>query len=527
MLKLLHKPPPYSSARSFSVALFLFTFIGQAHAGVPMSQDACKRLSEGAKISKTKALIIGYEGLFSSSPINANLLSNYREKLATGKKASRPFYAFGGSFLTRGPLTRIVEAYKNKVQVLVFGRVGKTSADSIPGKCATIWMQDKGEGTEGRKVIIVGHSFGGGAAWELANSLRAKGVTVDGVVTADARSPKQCMGECWNWAKPSNVTYWSNHYQRGLLRGHEIPGASNQYHSGFSHGTIQNAPAFYKAIANRIDGISGPLLTAAPIYTNGSERGGRAGDFNPSSITGSPKTGAGSADNPAAGKSQAAATPLIPSSNGFLSALARNSPSRSRADEEKWFQRASGYESTGGSQVAKKIESEPGVFTYTKPGANGPIPGKKNGLDLSGASLPGRAVAATGKQGNESEGAAADDGGLLTKSAASTSEMLNKLWPLSKGDSSPAPSGGSSYGSSSGSSSGGSSLPMNDIFSLNSGTGSAGSAPGIAGRDPFGLPEASAGASLASPIDQAQSTVTLFRRVHLKHEHWFKRKDRF
>jgi len=514
MLKMPATTPFYFGAPLVNLVLFLFIASEGARAGVPTSQDACMRLSEGAKISNTKALVIGYEGLFSSSPINANLLSSYREKLATGKKASRPFYAFGGSFLVRGPLTRIVENYKNKVQVLVFGRVGKTSADSIPGKCATIWMQDKGEGTEGRKVIIVGHSFGGGAAWELANSLRAKGVTVDGVVTADPRSPKQCMGECWNWAKPSNVSVWSNHYQRMPLRGHEVPGASNQYHSGYSHGTIQNAPAFYQAIANRIDGVKGPLLTAAPIHTDGSEKSGRYGDLNPSSISDASRSGSGNAENPATGKSQAPAAPIAPSSNGFLSAAARNSPSRSRADEERWFQRSSSYESTGGSYLAKKLVNDTGIFASMKSAPNGPNLGKSEGaIGSSGASLPGRAIAGEGK--------------TEPKSSASTSEMLNKLWPLSKGDPSPTPSGSVYLGSSTESSSGNASLPMKDIFGSDSGVGNTAAAPQFAGAMELGSTSPPPSFLQASPIDQAQAAVTLFRRVHLKHERWFQRRDRF
>ena len=155
--------------------LGLFFFLNDAIAGVPISVDACRRISEAGKTTNTKALIIGYEGLFSSSPINANLLASYRDKLAHVQSAKRPLFLFGGSFLTRGPLVRIVEAYKNKVQVLVFGRTLNEGMDSIPAQCAKIWKENASD----RKVIIVGHSFGGGAAWKLSRSLEKMGVSVD------------------------------------------------------------------------------------------------------------------------------------------------------------------------------------------------------------------------------------------------------------------------------------------------------------------------------------------------------------
>lgn len=515
-----HIHPPSRTAAALLLILFSAS---PARAGIPISEDACRRISEGAKISGTKALIIGYEGLFSSSPLNANLLASYREKLATGQKASRPLYLFGGSFLTRGPLTRVVENYKNRVQVLMFGR-HQTGASSIPGKCATIWMQDKGAGTEGRKVIIVGHSFGGAAAYKLAKSLSVK---VDAVVTADPRDPA-CMGECFPGSKPTNVAIWSNIYQGTPLRGHPVTGAQNHFHRGYSHGTIQNAPAFYQAIANRIDGVSGPLTVAAPTHTG--ERAGRAGDFNPSSVSGL-SSAAGSKNNPIPEGGQAAqgAAAAVPTgSNAMLRAVSSASPARSRATEEAWFNRASGYESTGGSATAKKVELGDGVVRYFKPGG-GP-PEKSSRLNLSGASLPGSGVPAPGTQGASGglEGNLSDS---ASRAGSSSTAMLNKMWPLSKGEAS-APSGGGgggagfNFGSPSSSSPG--SLPgaSKDLFAMDD----AGKGPDVSafGSDSEAVTGEGSVVNLqAATGDMVTSSTSLFRRVHLKHMNWFKRKDRF
>lgn len=503
---------PHPFARGALLLLLGMAISPSARAGIPISEDACRRLSEGAKITNTKALIIGYEGLFSSSPINANLLASYREKLATGKRASRPLYIFGGSFLVRGPLTRVVENYKNRVQVLMFGR-HQTSASSIPGKCATIWMNDKGPGTEGRKVIIVGHSFGGAAAYKLARSLKVK---VDAVVTADPRDPV-CLGECFPGTKPSNVTLWSNHYQLTPLRGHKVGGAQNHYHSGYSHGTIQNAPAFYQAIANRIDGVSGPLTVAAPTHSDDA-RPGSGGTFNPSSITGATAGAQPAQPNPipdGKGPAQGPATGVQPT-NPFLAAAARASPSRSRETEKAWMDRASGYESTASSGTAKGVQGD-GVVRYYKPGG-GPPEKSGRSLNMTGASRPGTL-------GAQSQPSGGGDGftDSTSRAGSSSTAMLNKMWPLSKVDASSGGGGGgfSFGGGSSSTSSGSGSLDPNlgpDAASL------------AASDDPASLEVVAAetaDAAQAAKGELVTSSTSLFRRVHLKHMHWFQRRDRF
>lgn len=501
---------------SYGALLLALLFGPAAQAAIPISEDACRRLSEGAKITNTKALIIGYEGLFSSSPINANLLSSYREKLATGKPARRPLYIFGGSFLTRGPLTKIVEQYKNRVQVLMFGR-HQTSASSVPGKCATIWMNDKGPGTEGRKVIIVGHSFGGAAAHKLAKSLQVK---VDAVVTADPRDPV-CLGECFPGTKPSNVTFWSNHYQLTPLRGHKVGGAQNHYHSGYSHGTIQNAPAFYQAIARRIDGVSGPLTVAAPTHTNEGNPG-KGGTFNPSSISGVPGAAQTAQANPipdGKGAAQDAAAPVQPK-NSFLAAAARASPARSRETEKAWMDRASGYETTAGSGIAKGVQGD-GVVRYYKPGG-GPSEKSGRGLSMTGASTPGKLAA-------QSQPTAGGDSGLSDstgRAGSSSTAMLNKMWPLSKGDTGSANSGpGFSFGGG-----GGSSSPPSGTGNLDPNLGpdaaSLASASGVFASAEIAAAE-TADAAQAAKGELVTSSTSLFRRVHLKHVHWFQRRDRF
>lgn len=511
---------PNLARGAHALLLVLFTSSLPALGAVPNSEDACKRLSEGAKITNTKALIIGYEGLFSSSPINANLLSSYREKLATGQKASRPLYLFGGSFLTRGPLTRVVEQYKNRVQVLMFGRIGQTGPESVPGKCAAMWMQDKGPGTEGRKVIIVGHSFGGAAARDLANSLQKKNVKVDAVITADPRDPV-CMGECFPGSKPANVSYWGNFYQNSFLslRGHKVSGASNTHLSGVRHGTIQNAPAFYQAIANRIDGVSGPLTVAAPKHA-GEGRSGSGGTLNPSSISGIKGSAAPSANPIPTGGQAARGAATSVGSNPMLKSLSAASPSRSRAEEERWFNRVTPSDTaSGASGTAKAVPLGDGVIRYYKPGGGPPERGR--GLSMAGASMPGGLKAASPSEGSAA-GSAEGLSIATTRAGSSSTGMLNQLWPLSKVDSAPMPGGGN-YGLG-GSPASTSATP--DLFGPDSSSafGPGGTLPLVEG----GNTEITAQAQLEQTgAELTLSGTSLFRRVHLKHVHWIRRKDRF
>ena len=90
---------------------------------------------------------------------------------------------------------------------------------------------------------IVGHSFGGDAAHRLAVMLGRLGVTVDTVVTADARQP-YTMANQPNWGKPCNVARWDNYYETagGMnLPGFRIPGTNN-LEVGGNHMTIPSDP---------------------------------------------------------------------------------------------------------------------------------------------------------------------------------------------------------------------------------------------------------------------------------------------
>jgi len=63
-------------------------------------------------------------------------------------------------------------------------------------------------------VALLGYSNGGDACYQVANALRARGVEVDLIVTADpVRKPLRGLG-LLGFRKPENVIAWHNFYQR-------------------------------------------------------------------------------------------------------------------------------------------------------------------------------------------------------------------------------------------------------------------------------------------------------------------------
>lgn len=103
-------------------------------------------------------------------------------------------------------------------------------------------------------IIVLGHSFGGGAAYKMAHSLQKLGVSVDLVATADAREPENCLRGCSpNWGRPHSVGRWLNFYQLGGLRGFQIGGAqTNRFVAGHDHMSIPTSATLRNAVSSAV-----------------------------------------------------------------------------------------------------------------------------------------------------------------------------------------------------------------------------------------------------------------------------------
>lgn len=191
------------------------------------ANDAAIRISEGAASSGTRVLIIGFEGLAGFNSAGSNQASIYQCQLSHGLPARKPG-GIGGQVL-KSLAVPVIEKYKNQVKVLIFAHDSCKGSGSLPEAIAAQWMADanKSENTKGRRVIILGHSFGGDAAVILGRSLAARGVSVDSVFTMDPR--KRPIGT--GGFQSAGSARWVNFYQKldAALMGWEIAGAENNY----------------------------------------------------------------------------------------------------------------------------------------------------------------------------------------------------------------------------------------------------------------------------------------------------------
>lgn len=219
----MHPARMFSQLISFSIVLLTSLFGAHALA----NSDIAKRISDGAAITGSRVLIIGFEGLAGFNYSKAAQLEAYQCKLSHGMKAMKPF-GLGGGHVTSALLVPVVEKHKNKVKTAMFAHNTCTVNNcSLPAAIGKQWMADAGkENTDGRKVIIVGHSFGGDAAAILARQMAASGVAVDSVYIIDGRKRPTGMGSV---GPKKGSARWVTFYQwtDAPLMGFQVKGAEN------------------------------------------------------------------------------------------------------------------------------------------------------------------------------------------------------------------------------------------------------------------------------------------------------------
>ena len=256
---------------------FLMTFLLLPASGFANSRDACLRISEGALITGTKVLVIGIEGLASFSSIGTRRAYEYRCKVTRGLAASPPSSAGFGGFVLKNLIVPVIEEYKNQVEVLVVSHGDGGSNSGKAYHCAKIWMSEKRPGSEGSKVILVGHSFGGYALPKLTGHLG--NTPIAGVLSIDARFNDGPLRA--KMRRKGNVDRWENYYQTMPLRGYEVEGADvNQKLSGKGHTKIPGHPTVKAALKRLIGDPPGPKVVAMDLDGCGAiAKPGKEGEF--------------------------------------------------------------------------------------------------------------------------------------------------------------------------------------------------------------------------------------------------------
>lgn len=262
---------------TLAFGLVLLTFLLFPASGFANSRDACLRISEGALITGTKVLVIGIEGLASFSSIGTKRAYEYRCKVTRGLAASPPSSAGFGGFVLKNLIVPVIEEYKNQVEVLVVSHGDGGSSSGKAYHCAKIWMSENRPGSEGRKVILVGHSFGGYALPKLTGHLG--NTPIAGVLSIDARFNDGPLRA--KMRRKGNVERWENYYQTMPLRGYEVEGADvNQKLSGKGHTKIPGHPTVKAALKRLIGDPPGPKVVAMDLDGCGAiAKPGKEGEF--------------------------------------------------------------------------------------------------------------------------------------------------------------------------------------------------------------------------------------------------------
>lgn len=214
----------------------------------------CQELSAIARANTTKTLVIAFEGFASYDGSGTREAYRYHHALVNRQDPGEaPSRGLGG-FVLHGLMLPLIKKHKGGIEFLVFPQQSISgNGTSVAEACARVWMANprKEPDLAGRRLIIIGHSYGGHSANQLASALHeAQPVRVDSVLTMDARTKFYVGG----LERPANVRRWENYKHSGgiSLRGYNVDGADlNASITGASHTSLPWAPPIHAA-ANRL-----------------------------------------------------------------------------------------------------------------------------------------------------------------------------------------------------------------------------------------------------------------------------------
>ena len=139
------------------------------------------------------------------------------------------------SFLAKRLIAPSLRRHYSEVELLLLPETSENRERSVARECAQAWRQVHGSAL---RLLVLGHSFGGYSALRLAKKLKADGISVDAMLTVDARTTPSNYR---HFITPSNVRAHHNFFRKGFMPGYAIEGAVNKRLRGVSHGTIPGA----------------------------------------------------------------------------------------------------------------------------------------------------------------------------------------------------------------------------------------------------------------------------------------------
>ena len=242
-------PPPGPTPSPFPVPLTtpVTDYKPEGTAAATAAQTACNLLSQISAERGIKKLIIAFEGLLSYDDSGTQEVYQYLWNVQNGQPATQPGSGSAG-YVLHELLVPYFEAHPSDAEFLVFSwDTQSNNSGSTAEICADAWMS-----VAGRSLIIVGHSYGGDAANQLASVLQTDGNVPIQVLTID---PRLAVG---SFQRTSNASVWDNFLQTNtpFLNGSTVPGADENVDlssSGVGHTGMPGMPQVMAALLQLIN----------------------------------------------------------------------------------------------------------------------------------------------------------------------------------------------------------------------------------------------------------------------------------
>jgi len=221
------------------------------------AQAKCQALSDDAKTRGVKTLVIAFEGW--NSYYHDAAMKVYAHHWRLGHESEKPELGrMSGGVVLAGVVLPLVRRFEASFEYLHYPYTATLGGKpgSVPEICALEWVKEPG-----RKLAIIGHSFGGDSASQLAEQLEAREVSVSYVLTLD---PVAQFGRSAPAVRRTrNALLWENFYQSaGWPYGRQIPDADlNLLVTGASHKDMVQLPVVQQSLRDRVGALPGVRAT--------------------------------------------------------------------------------------------------------------------------------------------------------------------------------------------------------------------------------------------------------------------------
>jgi hypothetical protein len=183
------------------------------------TEALCRLLGRRAKDFSIGRLVIAFEGLASFDTTGVRAAYDLFER-DRNFSASTQIARGSAGYVLHGVLKPLLAQARGRIEFLSLPHDAQGAGHgSVAETCVVEWLKV----APATKITIIGHSYGGHAANQLASALDDLNVPVDSVFTLDPR----LRFYAGSFQRTRNAALWENYYQTNtpLLNGYVVPDA--------------------------------------------------------------------------------------------------------------------------------------------------------------------------------------------------------------------------------------------------------------------------------------------------------------